>query len=55
MPPERLEMECLLLEAHGSGFKLIRVEDGLRSEFFLTMADLICLSHMIQDKIRPSS
>jgi hypothetical protein len=44
--------EFLLLESSGSGFLLVRTdEEGNRSEFFLTAADLICLTQMIQQKL----
>jgi hypothetical protein len=44
--------EFLLLESREAGFLLVRTdEEGNRSEFFLTRADLICLSQMIQQKL----
>jgi hypothetical protein len=45
-------MEFLLLESRGGEFLLVRTdEDGNRSEFLLTTADLICLSQMIRQKL----
>ena len=54
MPSDLPEQECLLLESRGSEFALVRLQGGKRSEFYLTLADLVCLSHIIHDKIQSS-
>ena len=55
MPPLEINLpECLLLEDRGNGlFALVRTEDsGKRSEFDLTIADLVCLRHLIEGRIQ---